>query len=198
MKSTVALSVRPRSGATTAADRISASCASERWTNPALSNRTCTSIPDGKRSGSIYRRERRPFEITTTAKSSGLRRVSNVSTSRWEDRRADLTSSDARIQSCGDHASLVRPCPEFDLHHFRTSSVFEFNPVTRISCQQRFADRRNPTDGVAFKIEFVDTNDGKRFGRAVFIFYRYRRAERNAVRWPARRIDNVARCQNLL
>src|SRR2546430_17733592 len=46
-----------------------------------------------------------------------------------------------------------------DLHNFRTSSVVEFNPVAPVRGQQRLAERGNPTDGVSFEIEFVDTDD---------------------------------------
>ena len=48
-----------------------------------------------------------------------------------------------------------------------------------------------------FEIEFVDADDGKRFGRAFFILYRHRCAEGDAVRCRVRRIDNMDRRQNL-
>ena len=89
-------------------------------------------------------------------------------------------------------------CFKFDLHDFRASPVLDSNPVTHVPGQQRLADRGNPTDGVSFKIEFIDTDDGKRFSRAFFILHRYGCAKRDAVRRRVRRIDNVARCQNLL
>ena len=47
----------------------------------------------------------------------------------------------------------------YDLHNFRASSVVEFNPVAHVRGQQRFAERRNPTDRVPFEIEFVDADD---------------------------------------
>jgi len=78
--STAARHVRPRSGAITDAGPISGSCASERSTNRAPSNRTFTFIPGGKRSGSICRSERRRSGITTKRGSSGQRPASNAST----------------------------------------------------------------------------------------------------------------------
>ena len=48
---------------------------------------------------------------------------------------------------------------EFDFHNFRASSVVEFNPVAHVRGQQRLAERRNPTDGVSFEIEFVDADN---------------------------------------
>src|SRR5439155_21817941 len=85
-----------------------------------------------------------------------------------------------------------------DLHNFRASSVRECNPVAHVRGQQRLAERRNPTDCVSFEIEFVDTDDGKRFCRAFFILHRRRCAERDAVGRRVWRIDNMDRCQNLV
>src|SRR6266700_5258360 len=85
----------------------------------------------------------------------------------------------------------------FDLHDFRGASILKRNPVVHVRGKERFADRRNPTDGVRFEIEFVNTDDGIGFGPAFFIFYCHRCAEGNAVRCRVRRIDNVDRCQNL-
>ena len=48
-----------------------------------------------------------------------------------------------------------------------------------------------------FEIEFINTDNGIGFGRAFFILYRHRCAERDAVRRRIRRIDNMDRCQNL-
>jgi hypothetical protein len=84
-----------------------------------------------------------------------------------------------------------------DLHDFRGSSIFKCNPVSHVRGQQRFADRRNPTDGVRFEIEFVNTDNGIGLSPAFFIFHRHRCAEGNAIRRRIRRIDNVDRCQNL-
>jgi len=92
---------------------------------------------------------------------------------------------------------LIWPFLRFDPHDFRASSVIEFNPVAHVRGQQRLADWRNPTDAVPFKIEFVDADNRKRFSRAFLILDCYRCAKRDAVRWPVRRINNVARCQNL-
>src|SRR6267378_3367367 len=85
----------------------------------------------------------------------------------------------------------------FDLHDFRGSSIFKRNPVTHVRGEERFADRRNPTDGVRFEIEFVNSDDGIGFGPAFFIFYRHRCAECHAVRRPVRSINNLDRRQNL-
>ena len=85
----------------------------------------------------------------------------------------------------------------YDLHNFRASSILEGNPVALIRGQQCLADRRNPTDGVRFEIEFVNTDDRIGFGPAFFIFYRHRCAEANALRRRFRRIDNMDRCQSV-
>src|SRR5947207_13719613 len=69
----------------------------------------------------------------------------------------------------------------FDLHDFRGASILKRNPVAHVFGQERFAGRRNPTDGVRFEIEFVNTDDRISFGPAFFIFYRHRCAEGNAV-----------------
>src|SRR4029077_9941383 len=63
----------------------------------------------------------------------------------------------------------IWPCFEFDFYNFSASSVVEFNPVAHVRGQQRLAERRNPTDGVSFEIEFVNTDNGIGFGRAFFI-----------------------------
>ena len=60
--------------------------------------------------------------------------------------------------------------------------MLERNPVAQVRGEQRLADRRNPTDGIWFEIEFVNTDDGIGCGLALFIFYRHRCTERNAVR----------------
>ena len=85
----------------------------------------------------------------------------------------------------------------YDLHDFSASSVVEFDPVAHVRSQQRLAERRNPTDGVRFEIEFINTDDGKGFNQAFLTFYRHRCPESHAVRCRVRRIDNVDRCQNL-
>ena len=59
-----------------------------------------------------------------------------------------------------------------DLHNFCASSVVEFNPVAHVGVKEGLAERRNPTDGVSFEIEFVDTVDGKRFRFAFLILHR--------------------------
>src|SRR5882724_12521527 len=84
-----------------------------------------------------------------------------------------------------------------DLHDFRGASILKRKPVAHVHGEERFAYRRNPTDGVRVEIEFVNTDDGIGFGPTFFIFYRHRCAEGNAVRCRVRRIDNVDRCQNL-
>src|SRR4029077_19545193 len=86
----------------------------------------------------------------------------------------------------------------FDLHDFRGASILKRNRVAHVRGEERLADRRNPTDGVRFEIEFVNTDDGIGFGPAFFIFYRHRCAEANTVRCRVRRIDNVDRRHNLL
>jgi hypothetical protein len=58
----------------------------------------------------------------------------------------------------GRHSSGVTF--SFDLHDFRGSSIFKRNPVAHVRGEERFADRRNPTDGVSFEVEFVNSDDG--------------------------------------
>ncbi len=64
-----------------------------------------------------------------------------------------------------------------DLHDFRGASILERNPVTHVCGEERFADRRNPTDGVRCEIEFVNADDGIGFSRTLFILHRHRCAE---------------------
>jgi hypothetical protein len=58
----------------------------------------------------------------------------------------------------------------FDLHDFRDASILKRNPVAHVRGEERLADGRNPTDGVRFEIEFVNTDDRIGFGRAFFSF----------------------------
>ena len=61
---------------------------------------------------------------------------------------------------------------------FAAASILKRNPVSHVRGEQRLADRRNPTDGVRFEIEFVNTDDGIGFGPRLFILHRHRCAER--------------------